>query len=84
MAEQVARLKLQNLTQVDISAYAHLLEDPPKKALAMVAEQALAIITGGPGTGKPIPWRVLLQCSNKVCLIFVLRWLHRQVRRRSG
>lgn len=53
MAQQVARLKLQNLTQVDISAYAHLLEDQhQKQALAMVAEQALAIITGGPGTGK--------------------------------
>ena len=53
LAEQVARLKLQNLTQVDLSAYADLLEDPyQKQALAMVAEQALAIITGGPGTGK--------------------------------
>lgn len=53
LAQQVARLKLQNLTQVDISAYAHLLEDQhQKQALAMVAEQALAIITGGPGTGK--------------------------------
>ncbi len=31
LAQQVARLKLQDLTQVDISAYAHLLEDPHQK-----------------------------------------------------
>ena len=85
LAQQVARLKLQNLTQVDISAYAHLLEDHTKNRLwrwwPSRRSRSLQVVQA---QGKPIPWRVLLRCSNKVCLIFVLRWLHRQVRQRSG
>ena len=53
LATQILRLKQQKVGQVDIQAFTHLLEDPyQKKALEMVAENALNIITGGPGTGK--------------------------------
>ena len=53
LAQQVARLKQQNIEAVDISAYPNLLTDEHQiQALSMVAKQALNIITGGPGTGK--------------------------------
>ncbi|NNH00494.1 exodeoxyribonuclease V subunit alpha [Acinetobacter sp. ANC 5414] len=53
LAQQVARLKQQNIEAVDISAYPDLLTDEHQiQALSMVAKQALNIITGGPGTGK--------------------------------
>lgn len=39
--------------EVDISVYQHLLSDEfQQKALSMVMQQWLSIITGGPGTGK--------------------------------
>ncbi|WP_407303248.1 exodeoxyribonuclease V subunit alpha [Acinetobacter sp.] len=53
LAQQVARLKQQNIEAVDISNYPELLTDKHQiQALSMVAKQALNIITGGPGTGK--------------------------------
>lgn len=53
LAEQVSRLQQQNLASVQLSAAEHLLEDEyQQQALAMVAERAFSIITGGPGTGK--------------------------------
>ncbi|MBU3847897.1 MAG: exodeoxyribonuclease V subunit alpha [Candidatus Acinetobacter avistercoris] len=53
LSVQVKRLKQQQLTEIDIQPYAHLLEDEyQKNALSMVAKQSLNIITGGPGTGK--------------------------------
>lgn len=53
LAEQIQRLKQQQLEEVDVSAFDYLLEDPfQKAALEMVAKQTLNIITGGPGTGK--------------------------------
>ena len=53
LAIQVGRLKQQKIESVNISENSDLLEEEQqKKALAMVAEQAFSIITGGPGTGK--------------------------------
>ncbi|CAB1219147.1 exodeoxyribonuclease V subunit alpha [Acinetobacter bouvetii] len=53
LAQQVARLKQQQIDAVDLAAYPDLLTDPyQRQALSMVAKQALNIITGGPGTGK--------------------------------
>ncbi|NNH37542.1 exodeoxyribonuclease V subunit alpha [Acinetobacter sp. ANC 4280] len=53
LAQQVVRLKQQNIEAVDISAYPDLLTDKHQiQALSMVAKQTLNIITGGPGTGK--------------------------------
>ena len=53
LSVQVKRLKQQQLTEIDIQPYIHLLEDEyQKNALSMVAKQSLNIITGGPGTGK--------------------------------
>lgn len=53
LSTEIARLKSQSITAVEIDKYQHLLEDPQQKAaMKMVAEQALSIITGGPGTGK--------------------------------
>lgn len=53
LAIQVTRLKQQKIESVDISKNSDLLEEEQqKKALAMVAERAFSIITGGPGTGK--------------------------------
>ena len=51
LAIQVGRLKQQKIESVNISENSDLLEEEQqKKALAMVAEQAFSIITGGPGT----------------------------------
>ena len=53
LASQVIRLKRQEIEKVDITPFQHLLDDPYQmQALAMVAEHAFAMITGGPGTGK--------------------------------
>ena len=54
VATQIARIKSQAITPVDLSERDHnLLTDPQQKqALEMVAKQGLNIITGGPGTGK--------------------------------
>lgn len=53
LARQICRLKQQTIYPVDAAAYQHLLVDPyQQKALRMVAEQSLSVITGGPGTGK--------------------------------
>ncbi|WP_445114771.1 exodeoxyribonuclease V subunit alpha [Acinetobacter sp. WZC-1] len=53
LAIQVARLKQQQTVPVDIQPFEHLLEDiHQRNALKMVAENALNLITGGPGTGK--------------------------------
>ncbi len=53
LAEQVSRLKQQQIQPVQLAADHQLLQDEyQKKALAMVAEKGLSIITGGPGTGK--------------------------------
>ena len=53
LAIQVGRLKQQKIESVNIAENSDLLEEEQqKKALAMVAEQAFSIITGGPGTGK--------------------------------
>lgn len=54
VATQIARIKSQAITPVNLSERDHnLLTDPQQKqALEMVAKQGLNIITGGPGTGK--------------------------------
>ncbi|MFX2256721.1 exodeoxyribonuclease V subunit alpha [Acinetobacter variabilis] len=54
VATQIARIKSQAITPVNLSESDHnLLTDPQQKqALEMVAKQGLNIITGGPGTGK--------------------------------
>ncbi|MPW45710.1 exodeoxyribonuclease V subunit alpha [Acinetobacter guerrae] len=53
LASQITRLSTQNIQAISIDAYRDLLQDIHQKAaLAMVASQALNIITGGPGTGK--------------------------------
>ena len=54
IAEQIARLKNQNIQQVHLNEqHLALLSDPfQKAALEMVMQQAFSIITGGPGTGK--------------------------------
>lgn len=54
VATQIARIKSQVITPVDLNERDHnLLTDPQQKqALEMVAKQGLNIITGGPGTGK--------------------------------
>ena len=54
VATQIARIKVQAVTPVDLNERDHnLLTDPQQKqALEMVAKQGLNIITGGPGTGK--------------------------------
>lgn len=54
VATQIARIKVQAVTPVDLNERNHnLLTDPQQKqALEMVAKQGLNIITGGPGTGK--------------------------------
>ncbi|WP_168406144.1 exodeoxyribonuclease V subunit alpha [Acinetobacter indicus] len=53
LAQQVARLKQQAVTAVDVSDYLHLLEDQhQQQALKMTATTAFNLITGGPGTGK--------------------------------
>lgn len=54
VAAQIARIKAQAVTPVDLSERdRNLLTDPQQKqALEMVAKQGLNIITGGPGTGK--------------------------------
>ena len=53
LAKQVIRLKQQQVQIVDVNACDTLLTDQyQKQSLAMVAEQAFSMITGGPGTGK--------------------------------
>ena len=54
VATQIARIKAQAITPVNLSERdRNLLTDPQQKqALEMVAKQGLNIITGGPGTGK--------------------------------
>lgn len=54
VATQIARIKSQAITPVNLSERdRNLLTDPQQKqALEMVAKQGLNIITGGPGTGK--------------------------------
>lgn len=53
LAQQIKRLSMQSIAQVDVSAFNELLTDAHQKAaLAMVAKSALSMITGGPGTGK--------------------------------
>ncbi len=53
LARHVARLQQQAVAMVDPQAYATLLSDQhQQQALRMVCQQALNIITGGPGTGK--------------------------------
>ena len=53
LAKQIKRLSVQSIAQVDVSAFDELLTDVHQKsALAMVANEAFSIITGGPGTGK--------------------------------
>ena len=53
LAQHVARLKQQIVPVVDHQGYSSLLSDPhQQQALSMVCQQALNIITGGPGTGK--------------------------------
>ncbi len=54
VAAHVARIKSQPIAALDLTARDRsLLSDPQQqKALQMVAQQALSIITGGPGTGK--------------------------------
>ena len=54
VATQLVRIKSQTVTPVNLSEHnRNLLSDPQQKlALEMVAQQALNIITGGPGTGK--------------------------------
>ncbi|WP_353170121.1 exodeoxyribonuclease V subunit alpha [Acinetobacter rudis] len=53
VAQHILRLKRQQISAVDISAYDSLLVDPHQHAaLKMVASQGLSLITGGPGTGK--------------------------------
>ncbi len=53
LATQIMRLKQQQIQAVDIQAFEHLLQDEHQKAaLAMVAQNAFNMITGGPGTGK--------------------------------
>ncbi len=53
LAHQICRLKRQMVPEIDISVYQHLLSDEfQQKALSMVLQQWLSIITGGPGTGK--------------------------------
>lgn len=53
LAQQVRRIQAQQVTPVATAAFEQLLSDTHQKsALNMVAQQALSIITGGPGTGK--------------------------------
>ena len=54
VAAHIARIKLQAVPTLALTACERkLLTDPQQqKALEMVAQQALSIITGGPGTGK--------------------------------
>jgi exodeoxyribonuclease V alpha subunit len=53
LAQQIKRLSVQPIAQVDVSVFDELLIDPDQKAaLAMVADHAFSMITGGPGTGK--------------------------------
>lgn len=53
LALQIQRLKSQNIEEIKINQFDHLLEDQHQKnALKMVVKQSLNIITGGPGTGK--------------------------------
>src|SRR5690606_18869360 len=54
VATQLIRIKSQTVAPVNLSEHnRNLLSDPQQqKALHMVAQQALSIITGGPGTGK--------------------------------
>jgi exodeoxyribonuclease V alpha subunit len=81
LAQQICRLKRQTIQAVDAEHYQDLLSDEHQQAaLKMVLQQGLSIITGGPGTGKPILWHVLLQPSTRPFPIFVLPWQHRQVK----
>ncbi|TCM70928.1 DNA helicase/exodeoxyribonuclease V alpha subunit [Acinetobacter calcoaceticus] len=53
LATQVHRILQQPINQVDAQEFEYLLPDAQQKqALQMVTQQALSIITGGPGTGK--------------------------------
>ncbi|WP_288391738.1 AAA family ATPase, partial [uncultured Acinetobacter sp.] len=53
LATQVHRLTQMQLSAVDVTSYTNLLTDPHQQAaMKMVANHALNIITGGPGTGK--------------------------------
>lgn len=53
LAQQVMRLKQQNIDAITTEHFADLLNDTHQKnALNMVAQNAFNIITGGPGTGK--------------------------------
>lgn len=53
VARHTVRLQQQQVQSVDITDYAHLLQDQHQQsALQMVAKQGLSLITGGPGTGK--------------------------------
>lgn len=53
LAQQVRRIQAQQVIAVETQAFKDLLPDPQQQsALSMVAQQALSIITGGPGTGK--------------------------------
>ncbi|MFT4020776.1 MAG: exodeoxyribonuclease V subunit alpha, partial [Acinetobacter sp.] len=53
LAQQVVRLKNQHPITANTKDYDYLLVDPQQRqALNMVGQQALSIITGGPGTGK--------------------------------
>lgn len=63
LAEQIRRLKQQPIQPISCEGYLELLTDPHQQAaLQMVTQQSLSIITGGPGTGKPIRLHVLLRC----------------------
>lgn len=53
LAQQVLRLKQQNIQAINTESFDDLLSDiHQKNALNMVAKNAFNIITGGPGTGK--------------------------------
>lgn len=68
VAVHVARLKSQQLHQIDLAArYTDLLQDPEQKqTLSMVANHALSIITGGPGTGKTYTLAHIIAVLNDV------------------